>query len=76
MSRGERKFKLPQFNDATRGNAIYSITLVIELDTYEAVISGPNAPQWQVAIKDELQFLIQNKTWEVISLPPDCKLVT
>ena len=36
-------------------------------------MSSPEAPLWKEAINSEINFILQNHTWELVDLPPGCK---
>ena len=49
---------------------------------YFMIISDPNSyyhaqkdPRWQVAMDEEMNSLLKNTIWELVSLPPGRKLV-
>jgi len=46
-----------------------------EPQTYGDEISSPNAPFWKEAITNEMDSILQNNTWVLVNLPPECKLV-
>lgn len=41
--------------------------------TYEQVVNGPDSEKWMKAIQAEYQSLMDNKTWELVDLPPGRK---
>ena len=43
--------------------------------TYREAISSPDYDQWQTAIQQEYDALMQRKTWELVSLPAGRKTV-
>lgn len=38
-------------------------------DDYAKACQTINASKWELAIKDEMKYLISNQTWEVAKLP-------
>lgn len=47
------------------------VSILTEPTTYKEALRRPNASIWQDAINEELNSLIQNKTWEYVSLLPN-----
>jgi len=43
--------------------------------TYEEAVSCSDSKQWEQAIKEELEALDENKTWNIVSLPSNQKVV-
>ena len=43
--------------------------------TYQVAVTSPDAVFWKEAIKSELDSIIQNHTWELVTLPPGTKLL-
>lgn len=41
--------------------------------TIQEALSNPEAPFWKEAIKDEIDSIMHNHTWELTDLPPGCK---
>ena len=54
-----------QANAITAKAAIMDIGMP-EPSTYKDAISGPEAPQWQQAIDDELKSLNLNNAWDIV----------
>ena len=44
-----------------------------EPNTYREAVSSSEGPQWKEAIKNEIDSILQNHTWELVDLPPGCK---
>ena len=44
-----------------------------EPQTYREAITSSEGPQWKEAIKNEIDSILQNHTWELVDLPPGCK---
>ena len=38
-------------------------------------LTSPNAIFWKVAINDEMESLISNRTWKLVDLPLGCKTI-
>jgi hypothetical protein len=43
--------------------------------TYREVMSRPDSAQWEAAMKDEIDSIIKNNTWELVDLPPERKAI-
>lgn len=43
--------------------------------SYSEVISSPDAVRWQAAIKEEMNALIENKTWTFVKLPQGSRAI-
>nr|GEW47914.1 hypothetical protein [Tanacetum cinerariifolium] len=44
-----------------------------EPTSYREAINSFEGPRWKEAIKSEIVSILQNHTWELVDLPPDCK---
>ncbi|KAD5317375.1 hypothetical protein E3N88_17321 [Mikania micrantha] len=44
-----------------------------EPQTYREAVTSSEGPQWKEAIKNEIDSILQNHTWELVDLPPGCK---
>jgi hypothetical protein len=44
--------------------------------TFYEVISSSYASLWKETIKIELDSILQNKTWNLVDLPPGAKLIS
>ncbi|KAD4384796.1 hypothetical protein E3N88_24964 [Mikania micrantha] len=44
-----------------------------EPQTYCDAVTSSEGPQWKEAIKNEIDSILQNHTWELVNLPPGCK---
>jgi len=49
--------------------------LLNESLTFREAISSPNSTGWQQAIREEYDSLMKNKTWELVKLPKDRKII-
>ena len=47
----------------------------IEPQTYQQAIDSPDATKWQTAMNEEYQSLIENNTWKLTKLPPECSTI-
>jgi len=59
-------------------NFISSITLVTddeEPSCYQEAIDNINGAKWKVAMKKEINDLKKNRTWDLVELPNDRKVV-
>jgi hypothetical protein len=43
--------------------------------TYNEAISGNTRELWQVSMREEMESLESNDTWELVPLPPGCKAI-
>lgn len=41
--------------------------------TYEEALAGHSREQWELAMKEEIESLQENNTWDLTALPPDRK---
>ena len=46
-----------------------------EPQTLHEAVNSPESPLWKEAIKSEIDSILQNHTWELVDLPPGCKLL-
>ncbi|GKE26616.1 retrovirus-related pol polyprotein from transposon TNT 1-94, partial [Tanacetum coccineum] len=46
-----------------------------EPTSYQEAVTSSEAHQWKEAIKSEIDSILQNHTWELVDLPPGCKLL-
>ncbi|KAD2804053.1 hypothetical protein E3N88_37430 [Mikania micrantha] len=44
-----------------------------EPQTYRDAVTSLEGPQWKEAIKNEIDSILQNHTWELVDIPPGCK---
>ena len=51
------------------------LTYLLEKEplNYAEVMNSSEGPLWKEAIKSEVDFILQNHTWELVNLPPGCK---
>ena len=42
---------------------------------HNQAINSPNAAFWLAAEKEEINNLLLNKTWDLVELPPNCKVI-
>ncbi|KAD6454983.1 hypothetical protein E3N88_09689 [Mikania micrantha] len=51
------------------------LTYIVEGEpqTYHDAVTSSEGPQWKEAIKNEIDSILQNHTWELVDLPPGCK---
>lgn len=57
-------------------NFICYTATVYEPKTYKQAVNGPDSKNWSLAIRDELDSLLKNHTWDIVFKPKDRKLVT
>nr|GEV48932.1 zinc finger, CCHC-type [Tanacetum cinerariifolium] len=41
--------------------------------SYREAVTSSEGHQWKEAIKSEIDYILQNHTWELVDLPPGCK---
>lgn len=58
---------LPPHNSPSYSSFVSAITVVPEPHSFK---QASLYPEWQAAMKDELDALISNNTWSLVSLPP------
>ena len=44
-----------------------------EPQSYNEAIRSLEGPLWKEAINSEIDSILQNHTWELVDLPPECK---
>ncbi|GJR71830.1 retrotransposon-related protein [Tanacetum coccineum] len=44
-----------------------------EPTSYREVVTSSEGPRWKKSIKSEIDYILQNQTWERVDLPPGCK---
>jgi len=43
--------------------------------SYHDALISPEAPFWKEAVNNEIESIMQNHTWDLVSLPPGCKTI-
>src|ERR1035438_2408381 len=61
--------------NATNNGEMEEEFLLNEPLTFREAISSPNSTGWQQAIREEYDSLMKNKTWELVKLPKDHKII-
>ncbi len=51
--------------------AAISIDDIVELTTYKQAVKSPLCDKWKTAMKDEIQSLKDNNTWDIVNMPSD-----
>ena len=46
-----------------------------EPQNHNQAIKSPDAAHWLAAEKEEINNLLSNKTWDLVELPPNCKVI-
>src|SRR6188472_1810729 len=64
-----------ELNDEEVLSAIFNFNTQPELKTLSLAKSLANWPEWDLAIKDELDSLEENKVWDVVDRPKVRKVV-
>ena len=57
------------------GHEFLTYLLETEPQTFKEAMSIPEAPFKKEAINSEIESIIQNRTWELVNLPPRNKLL-
>nr|GEU73018.1 hypothetical protein [Tanacetum cinerariifolium] len=76
---GEVIFEMTSEKELKLTNVLYVLdirkNLVSENEptSYREAVTFSEGNQWKEAIKSEIDSILQNHTWELIDLPPDCK---
>lgn len=52
-----------------------AFTAYKEPQSYEEVLTLPDAEEWKKAINEEMKSLIQNKTWHLVDLPENRRAI-
>ena len=47
-----------------------------ELRTYEDAVNSTKGLMWKKAINSDIESILHNLTWELVDLPPGCKLLS
>ena len=55
------------------GPDFISFMTIREPQTYKEAITSPEALSWKEAINSEVEFILQNHTWELVDIPPGSK---
>jgi hypothetical protein len=55
--------------------ALPSVRDCVEPKSYRVALSNAQAQDWQAAMQHEYTFLMDNVTWELVDLPPNCVVV-
>lgn len=74
----QRERKAPEYfesNNSTCVNVDYCYRALDVLQTYSEAMKSAKAPEWEQAMKDELEALEENNTFELTSLPEGKNLV-
>ncbi len=49
--------------------AVISIDDIVKLITYKQAVESPLCDKWKTAMKDEIQSLKNNNTWDIVNVP-------
>ena len=55
---------------------VYTIIAGDELMSLKDAKNSPDWPEWEIAIKAELDLLKEKGTWELVDKPPDAIQIT
>lgn len=55
------------------GDDFFTYVVESEPKTYQEAVTSSEGPQWKEAIKNEVESILQNHTWELVDLPPGSK---
>lgn len=81
MNRPRREIKPPQRYDNEADLVAYALNVAEEIDgnqepsTYFDAVTCDHSDQWMIAMQEEMESLHKNKTWELVNLPKDKKVV-
>jgi len=64
-----------QEEQESRTLLVSSRKVFIEPQTYKKAIASDHSNDWQQAMQQEYDSLIENQTWDLVSLPPGRKKV-
>src|SRR6266576_1617573 len=76
--RSERQRKAPDWlKDYELNSAVLNAEKFLNEtpSTYNEIFGRPDQFQWELAIKDELNSLIKNNTWEIVETPNNVNIV-
>lgn len=57
------------------GESDYDIGHVVDPNSFSEAVSVPQSELWWEAMRDEMQSMRHNNVWELVELPPGCKLI-
>ncbi|GKB43959.1 retrovirus-related pol polyprotein from transposon TNT 1-94, partial [Tanacetum coccineum] len=60
-------------NEKSFGPNFVSFLVENEPTSYREAVTSSEGQQWREAIKSEIDSILQNRTWELVDLPPGCK---
>ncbi|GJW81726.1 retrovirus-related pol polyprotein from transposon TNT 1-94 [Tanacetum coccineum] len=60
-------------NEKSFGPDFVSFMVENEPTSYREAVTSSEGQQWREAIKNEIESILQNHTWELVDLPPSCK---
>ena len=55
------------------GDGEYDIGEAVDPTTYHEALSSDKANEWLIAMRDEMQFMLDNDVWELVDLPKGYK---
>ena len=79
LRRSNRERRIPaKFSDyellfAEEAEPSALVSKFSEPTTYKAALKDVNSEKWQAAMREEMDSLIKNRTWYLVSLPPNRK---
>ncbi len=53
----------------------YAATILVKLQTYDEAITSPDAIKWKSTMDIKYQSLLENDTWDLTPLPPNCTMI-
>lgn len=77
MRRSTKERRMPaKFSDyelffAEEAEPSILISEFSEPTTYKAALKDVNSEKWQAAMREEMDSLLKNRTWDLVSLPPN-----
>ncbi|GJY86548.1 retrovirus-related pol polyprotein from transposon TNT 1-94 [Tanacetum coccineum] len=60
-------------NEKSFGHDFISFMVENEPTSYREAVTSSEGLQWREAVKSEIDSILQNHTWKLVDLPPDCK---
>ena len=67
------RYGIDEYADVTIQHTAYQVSQVVEPLTYDQAKQSPQSKEWLAAADSEYQSLIENRTWDLVELPPNRK---
>jgi len=62
---------MEQFNAMKCAVCVVEMSMDPEPNTRREVLRRPDAKEWELAMRDEYDSLMKNKTWDIVDRPTD-----